>query len=142
MGKQNFTSVGWLINALKQTKQDDVSGSSKESPVLSSEHIEIQEKVEHRVEDELKDHIQTRLETIKIPTDLIKFLGPQPTTQTNFSTYQNIKLPIPDEKILIGLHAPITSSLRWLAAFAQYVLAHAHLTLKKVHGKIMRVIKT
>lgn len=142
MGTNSYTPIDDLMK-----KKNIVSGGSsisKEFPSSSTknkEYSEIQEMVEHEPDKEVEEFIKPRAETIELPPDLKK-LGVQATTSSQFSTYQNIKLPISDDKIITGLHAPITSSLRWLATFAQYVLACAHIVLKKVHGKVVRVIKT
>lgn len=101
----------------------------------------VQEVVEHKPEEEVSTYVSPRAETIEIPPDLKK-LGLQPTTTTKFPSYQNIKLPISDEKISMGLRAPITSSLRWLATLAVYLLQQAHLGLKTIHGKVVRVLRT
>ena len=44
-------------------------------------------------------------------------------------------------KIVVGQKAPITWSIRWLAAFDLYILAQAHLGLKVVRGRVIRVLK-
>ena len=51
-----------------------------------------------------------------------------------------IQLPLPDEKVIEGLNEPITTSVRWLAEFAMYLLHKGHLTLKKIHGHVLRVM--
>lgn len=93
---------------------------------------------EHELKKEVFPSIQKRAETIILPPDLKK-LGLQTSTTSRFN-YQNIKLPISDDKIITGLHAPITSSLRWLATLALYILHLAHLKLKIVHGHVVRVL--
>ena len=97
--------------------------------------------VEHKVEEEVRPFVSPRSETIELPPDLKK-LGLQQAGQSQFLNYKNIKLPLTDEKIAVGLHAPVTSSLRWLAEFAVYLLAQAHLGLKIIHGKVVRVLRT
>lgn len=123
-----------------------VAGSSANKEVLppkstKGEYSEIEEVTEHKPEQEVEKFVNPRSETIELPPDLKK-LGAQSTGTTQFSTYQNIKLPISDDKIIAGLHAPINSSLRWLATLAKYILACAHLGLKIVHGKVIRVVKS
>lgn len=144
MKQKNYTSIDGLIN---KSKEKDIGipagGLSKESgPVVTKQESapEMKEVVEHEPEPEVKTYVQPRSESIELPPDLKKF-GLQPVTHTQFPSYQNIKLPIPDEKIVVGLHAPITSSLRWLATLAVYLLKLAHLSLKVVHGKVVRVLK-
>ncbi|GAB4218636.1 MAG: hypothetical protein Fur009_0350 [Candidatus Microgenomates bacterium] len=137
----NFTNINDLLIKYKKTNSDvGVSSSNKEAEPIAPEKFEIKEVVEHKVEEEVKPYISPRQDTIELPPDLKK-LGLQSISSTNFQNYQNIKLPISDEKIVVGLQAPITSSIRWLATFALYLLAKAHLTLKVIGGKVVRVIK-
>lgn len=140
---QNFTSVDSLMKNKNAVYGGSATGSKEALPPMIDEkkQFEIQEQKEHMVEKDVEQFVTPRSETIELPPDIEK-LGAQATNPTQFPTYQNIKLPISDDKILSGLHAPITSSLRWLATFAQYILACAHIALKKVHGKVVRVIKT
>ena len=49
--------------------------------------------------------------------------------------------PLSDEKIVTGLHAPVTSSLRWLATLAEYLLKMMHVQLKVVSGRVIRVFR-
>lgn len=134
---QNFTSVEDLIKKNKIIS----SGRPKETEPypLASEKFEIKEVVEHEPEAEVKPFVEIKAESIELPPDLKK-LGVQTTSSSQFSSYQNIKLPITDDKIVAGLNSPITSSLRWLATFALYLLQQAHLTLKVIHGKVVRVV--
>jgi len=145
---KNYTSIDYLVKKYQQGK-DTVSqpvqtwSKSKEAepPVSPKEYIEIQEVVEdEKIDKEVKPYIKVKKETIKLPPDLKK-MGLQPATSAKFTSYQNIKLPISDEKVFKGLQAPITSSLRWLAAFSEYILKQAHLTLRKIHGKIVRIVR-
>jgi hypothetical protein len=68
-------------------------------------------------------------------------MGLQPVPTSHFSYYQTVNLPLADDKILPALHQPITSSLRWLATLAFYILKKAHLTLRVVGGKTIRIFK-
>lgn len=79
---------------------------------------------------------------IDLPPD-IKKLG---VTQTGAMTpavsttaLPQVVLPISDPQIIVGLHAKIVSSFRWLAAWCVRKLKKAHIALKVVHGKIIRV---
>ena len=135
---QNYTKIDDLITKLTKTT---LVGKPKESEPISrsSEKYEIKEVVEHQPEEEVSQYVQPREETIKLPPDLKK-MGLQPTSTIQFPSYQNIKLPISDDKIISALHQPITSSIRWLATLALYLLKQVHLALKVVHGKVVRVI--
>lgn len=133
---KNFTAIDDL---LKKTKKNNVS-LPKEAEPFAAEKFEIKEPSEDNVEDEVRPFVSPRAETIELPPDLKK-MGLQAVSQSQFSDYKNIKLPISDEKIIVGQKAPITSSIRWLATFALYILAQAHLGLKVVHGHVIRVLK-
>lgn len=139
MPAQNFTPIDDLIKKL----QPQSSGMPKEAEPIPRppESLHLQESVEHEPSDKVKPYVQPRAESIKLPSDLT-MIGLQPVSSTQFSSYKNIKLPISDEKIIKGLHEPITSSYRWLAEFAVFILTQAHLALRVVHGKIIRVIKS
>lgn len=141
----NFTNIDDLVQKYKSNNHvsdsyDEEISLPKEAEPISSEKIEIKEVVEPQVDKEVRPFVSPRKETIELPPDLKK-LGLQPTSTTQFNNYQNIKLPLSDEKIIVGLKAPITSSLRWLATLAVYLLAKAHLSLKVIHGKVVRIFK-
>lgn len=136
---QNYTPIDYLIKKYKQ--QSAVTKPKEAEPIpINQEKIEIKEVVEYEIEEEVKPFVNVRKETIKLPPDLKK-LGLKAEETTKFPSYQNIKIPIADDKVLPGLHAPLTSSLRWLSTLAIYILARAHLTLKKIHGHVVRVLK-
>lgn len=141
----NFTPIDDLLvkykkNSLSDNNTNGISFSNKELELITPEKIEIKEAVEHKVEEEVRPYISPRQDTIELPPDLKK-LGLQSVQSNQFSSYKTIKLPLSDEKIIIGLHSPITSSLRWLATFAVYLLQKAHLNLKVVGGKVIRVLR-
>jgi len=146
MARKNYTPIHDLVRKHHSLKSPaGVGGPSKESePFIAkqeSQPEQVQEVVEHKPEKEVSTYVTPRQETIDIPPDLKQF-GLQPATTTQFPTYQNIKLPISDEKITVGLHAPITASIRWLATLALYLLQKAHLGLKVIHGRVVRVIRS
>ncbi|MFH0979480.1 MAG: hypothetical protein V1803_00860 [Candidatus Roizmanbacteria bacterium] len=129
---KNFTPIDDLVSRVSLPK---------EAEPVSAEKFEIKEVVEHKAEEEVRPFISPRQDTIELPPDLKK-MGLQSTSSTQFNSYQNIKLPISDEKVVVGLHAPVTSSIRWLATLAVYLLARVHLGLKVVHGKVIRVLRS
>ncbi len=135
----NFTAIGDLVK--EHHRKDDRVSLPKEAEPVGAEKFEIKEVVEHKAEEEVRGYISPRQETIELPPDLKK-MGLHPTSSTQFSSYQNIKLPLSDEKVVVGLHAPVTSSIRWLATFAVYLLARVHLGLKVVRGKVIRVLRS
>lgn len=134
----NYTPIDDLIDKYKS----EFIGLPKEAePILkSTEQTQIQEVIEHEPAEEVKPFVQPKAETIKLPPDL-KMLGLQPVSSSQFQSYQNIKLPISDDKVIQGLHSPISSSLRWLATLAVYILRLGHLQLRVVGGRVIRVIK-
>ncbi len=78
-------------------------------------------------------------EQIEIPPDL-KNLGVTPTgVQQSLPVTPAVTFPLTDEKIEEGLHQNIMSALRWLAQWCVYRMKKFHLTLKVIHGKVMRV---
>lgn len=137
MADKNYTPIDKPIKKDKDTNRISLP---KEVEPIAAEKFEIKEVVEHKPEEEIGPYISPRAETIELPQDLQK-LGLQPVQSTKFPGYKNIKLPISDEKIIVGKKAPITSSLRWLATLALYILGQAHLGLKVIHGHVIRVLK-
>lgn len=137
MPTKNYTAVDELI---KKNKNNENISLPKESEPIAAEKFEIKEVVEHEPDEEIEKFVSPRAETIKLPQDL-KRLGLQAVSTSKFPGYKNIKLPLSDEKIIVGQKAPITSSLRWLATLALYILSQAHLGLKVIHGHVIRVLK-
>ncbi len=81
-------------------------------------------------------------DTIELPPD-VKKLGVTPTGSSapvvTTTTLPQIVLPISDQQVEAGLHAQILSSLRWLAVWCIKQLKKAHIALRNIHGKIIRV---
>jgi hypothetical protein len=118
---------------------DALESGGEETP--TEELAPLQEAKEHEIQDDqVQQHVDVKPENIKIPPSLQKH-GLTAVESTQFPNYQNVKLPIPDDKVLMGQNAPVTSSLRWLSTFATYLLWRAHITLKSVHGKVVRVVR-
>jgi hypothetical protein len=138
MIQKNYTPIDDLIKKWQQKAA--VSLPSKEAEPIPKKEIEFKEVKEKEVEEEVRPHLIKREETIKLPSDIQK-LGLKPIPTADFPQYQNIKLPLSDDKIVVGLHAPISSSLRWLATLALYLLQKAHLSLKVIHGRVVRVLR-
>ena len=131
MVQKNYTNIDELVK--KHKKSTSVRRPKESEPIpRAQEKYEIKEVVELQPEEEVKPFVQPRPETIELPSDLKK-MGIQPATTTQFPSYQNIKLPISDDKIIAGLNQPITSSIRWLATLALYILRQSHLVLKVSH---------
>ncbi len=136
---KNFTPIDFLINQTK--KPSSFNPLNKESePIKVSPEIEIEEVVEKEVEKPLQPYIQKRQETIKLPEEVKKF-GVFPTGTPDIKDFQKVKLPISDEKIIWGTKQPVTTSIRWLATLALYILKIAHIQLRVVGGKVVRVLR-
>lgn len=137
----NYTNVNHLINK-KKSQPVTIGGAERSEYVLSKkkQDIEVHEVVDHEPSKEVSEYVESRQEKIKI-TKQLKQHGAVDTASTNFPSLARIKLPISDEKVVKGLHAPVTSSIRWLAELSKYILKTAHVGLKKIHGKIVRVIQ-
>lgn len=136
---QNYTAIDELIKKY-QAPAHPVSYSKESEPLRKKEAAHLTEVVEHEPHEEVKPFVTVRSESIELPPDLSK-MGLQSVQSTSFPTYKNVKLPLSDDKIVSGMHAPITSSLRWLATLAWYMLLQAHLTLRVIHGKVIRVAR-
>lgn len=83
--------------------------------------------------------VALRQDTVFVPPPVaqlgVKAVGPAaPPPQTT-----TIVLPLTDEQIAQGLHQSIVSSWRWLAEWCLRQLAMVHMTVKSVHGKIVRI---
>lgn len=122
---------------LKTTPQQSSPSLNKESEPISTSSSEALEPIkEPEMNPEVAKFIEQK-EKMTVPPDLSN-MGVQ-TTDSNVAV-ANFSFPITDDKILEGLHQPINSSWRWLSEFLLYHLKQAHLTLKKVHGHIKRVV--
>lgn len=137
MSQQNHTPIHHLINP-----PNPVSAGSKEiEPTPTpTESVELHEIVAHEsVPEEVQDYIEVKKDHIELPSE-VQEAGVEEITHTpSFPTYQQVKLPLSDEAVISGLHAPVSSSKRWISEFARYLLWQAHLTLKVIHGKVTRV---
>jgi len=135
MATKNFTPINHLISPPKSA-----SFPKEAEPIIKgSEKSIIQEVVEYEPSGHPKI-IQIHPGTIKLPPDLKKF-GLQPVSNSQFSSFKSVTVPLRDDQVLVGLHAPITSSFRWLATLAVYILSHSHIKLKTVEKKTIRVFK-
>lgn len=81
-------------------------------------------------------------ETIELPPDVKKLGVTQtgaatPLTQT--TSIPSVQLPISDTQVVGGLSASVSLALRWLAVWCIKRLKKAHVALKVIHGRIIRV---
>lgn len=139
---QNFTPIDHLLTPQPQLQVRGGYSSPEEieisAPATNKENI-VHEVVEHKSAPEVAEYVNHRKETIELPKEL-KDAGVNPVNNPQFANYKPVNLPLSDEKIEQGTHAPVTSSFRWLSELCLYILKHAHLTLKNIHGKIVRVV--
>ncbi len=80
-------------------------------------------------------------ETIELPPDVKKLgVAPSgPSAPVVTITLPQVVLPISDQKVIVGLHVRLLNSLHWLATWCIRKLNKAHIALKVIHGKIIRV---
>ncbi len=135
MSPQNFTAIDDLVKKYNELKYG--TGSSSKEADLPGQHFEIDE-----VEAPIENYVTPKSVSIKLPPDFKK-IGIATEEDNQFTEALNrIKLPISDEKILEDLKAPPSESKRWFATILLYILERAHLTLKKVGTKVVRIFKT
>lgn len=83
--------------------------------------------------------LEVQKEEIELPPPLPEMGVSQVGAGVPVST-PTVSLPLTDDKIAGGLSASIWASIRWLATWCLRQLKKAHMKLKKVHGRIIRVI--
>ena len=145
MAVNNFTPIDELVKKYNELKYGAGSVSKEfDIPSSSSEKDELEAPIEQKTTpEEVGKYITPQAKTIKLPPDLKK-IGVQTTnddSQFKEALYK-LKLPISDEKIMEDLRAPPTESKRWFATILLYILERAHLSLKKVGSKVVRIFKT
>lgn len=144
----NHTPIHHLIDdadAPDNTNKQTIRITKEGEPIeVSAEKVTPQEieilETEPKIEDkEVEKFIEVNRDTPELHPALKK-AGLESIETTSLDPKHKVELPISDEKVMEGLHKPITTSYRWLAEFALFMLKQAHLTLKKVHGHVVRVI--
>ncbi len=140
MVKNNFTPLKdkskkkWGFPSSTKSKEVEPTVTCEQVP----ERIVYHEAHEYIPDKETAGYIDKRHETMEIEEDL-KRIGVIPVETTKYPEYERVQLPITDEEVVEGLKQPLTSSFRWLAEFAIRLLKQTHNTLKRIHGKIIRV---
>ncbi len=137
---QNSTKIQATSSATITTAP---SGVKEREGIAISQTSEIQAVPEVVVPAEAeKAGVKAYTEKVEIPQALQK-LGVQPSAQSVPITISPqltpVVLPISDDQVVRGLHLPLLSALRWLSEWCVKQLKRAHMTIKLVHGKIMRV---
>lgn len=140
MSSQNYTPITDLIAKYQSPSTAPVSKPKEAEPFgKAPEPLAVQEVVEHDTVDEsVEKHVEVKKENIQVSPE-VAAAGVEPVQSAQFTTLKKIEFPISDDKIMSGLHAPFTSSLRWLATLAVYMLQQTHIHLKMVAGKAVRV---
>jgi len=140
---KNYTAIDDLVKKQKEMSLGVGSVAKEAMPMKQSEHIDFEqapEESESAKQAPVQHFVVKRQETIKLPTELKEF-GLEAVNSEDMSSVNNIKLPISDEQIMQDLKAPPSESKRWYATFFMYILERAHLTLRRVGDKVVRVIK-
>lgn len=141
---QNYTVIDELVKKHNEMKYGAGSVSKEfDIPVHSREIDELEVPIEQKTEsDEVEKYVTPQAQTIKLPPNL-KRIGVKAEEEDQFKGVLNkIKLPISDDRIMEDLKAPPTESRRWFATILLYILQRAHLTLKKVGNKAVRMFTT
>jgi hypothetical protein len=109
------------------------------APTEQLQHVQTEVELPQEVE---QAGVQKIGDTIELPP-VIKNLG---VTTSDSSPPQVVTPPLPlvsvplsDQQIVSGMHAPITSALLWLSAWCVKKLHKSGIVLKIDHGKIERV---
>jgi 5'-3' exonuclease len=145
---QNFTAIDDLIHehrAMKHgagTATKEVLSTYTPETTKSDEHEKSEEQESNK--DVNKYITSKKDDSISLPPDLKKAgLQTQSDTDDQFkSAMYKIKFPISDDEIMEDLKAPPSESKRWFATILLYILERAHLTLKKVGTRVVRIFKT
>lgn len=122
------------------------SGGAEAAPATIAPNEDIQPlQVEVELSQEVVNAgVQQVHETVELPPDLknlgVTTLSSNPVSQGT-PTLPQVSVPLSDQQILAGLHAPITSALLWLSAWCMKKLRKAGISLKVDHGKIERIKK-
>lgn len=108
---------------------------SAEGTTLITSEIEVSPDIE-------KAGVEVIKESPNIPPDVQKLgvtsAGPAAPVTAN-QALPNVVLPISDQAVVNGLHAKVENAVLWLAAWCMKKFKKAHVALKVIHGKIVRV---
>lgn len=156
----NFTPIDFLLNqtttsqpnpgisnSVQQFPANPISTGSVEKAepiggrIIESKPIaEIREdsKNEQPSQSNIQNYVQVSSSVPTIPAD-VAAAGVEVSVSAHDVLQPVLELPLPDEKIPLALEKPVSSGLRWVAEICLYMLKKAHLKLKTIHGKVMRV---
>lgn len=117
-------------------------GLDKERRIYEKQEAQALEEVRKELElaPEVKEAgVEVQKEEIELPPPLPKMGVAQTGAELPLAP-PAVNLPLTDDKIVSGLGASIWASLAWLAQWCLRQLKKAHIKLKKIQGKIIRVI--
>ncbi|OGG07891.1 hypothetical protein A3D05_02575 [Candidatus Gottesmanbacteria bacterium RIFCSPHIGHO2_02_FULL_40_24] len=122
------------VSAVTGPGKESESVTVKKDGILEAvgSDIEIEKEVENAGVEKLSG-------SYELPPDVKKLGVSVSNAQSPVFTAAQVSLPITDDKILEGLKAPLSSAFKWLAVWCIKKLQKAHLVLKSIHGKIIRV---
>jgi hypothetical protein len=140
----NYTPIDDLIKKIRLSyvslpKEAEPIQNVSDEPMIDESLIKETE-IEHEIPKEVQPYITVNEDALNVSPNLQRF-GLKPVSPTGPSIFQSVKLPITDDKVIEGLHKPITSSWRWLSELSLYLLHHAHLALRTIHGHVVRVVR-
>ncbi len=124
-----------------QVNYTSVGDKEKEAPRSNASEIvqEVGKQVEIPPEVEKAGVIHYK-ESVEIPPDVKKMgLTPSGGNVPIVSQTPQVTLPVSDMIVYQGLHTDFTNAIKWMAVWCIRKLQKAHLALKNVHGKIIRV---
>lgn len=129
--------------SISSTAAGSTSGYKEHEPKVAANQEAVREiSQEIQLPKELQEiGVEQISGTIELPPD-VKKLGVTPSAPVHSASQTGalpaVTLPISDQKILAGLHASITSAIRWLATWCIKRLKRAHVLLRAVGGKAVR----
>ncbi len=128
---------------------DPITGASlggigaKEQEFFAAQEALQLEQVRHELElaPEVKEMgVENLHDEIEIPPALKKIGLQNTSVPISIPQVPVISTPLADDKIVSNTGSSVWSSLTWLALWCLKQLKKAHVKLKKVHGKIVRVV--
>lgn len=138
-----------LLQSKNDTGFDPITGVSmggmgaKEQEFFATQEALQLEQVRHELElaPEMKEAgMETLHDEVKLPPSL-KQIGVQKIGELgNLSQAPAAAVPLADDKIISNTGSSVWASLTWLALWCLKQLKKAHVKLKKIHGKVIRVI--
>lgn len=144
MTAQNHTDISDLVkkayDAFDQSTWGRPEAEPQRAPKETDSHIEVHEVVEHEPEAEVQEYVEQTAAPVPLSDDLQE-MGVQSTHVVQYPHFNEVHVPLSDEKIASGLKKPMDAAIRWLAELCRYLLRKAHIRLKIAHGKAERVFE-